>query len=213
MSDCGAVGRVALAAVDERMPVELVPHGRPHRARSTAVDDADAGQAGEGRVVDERPHRLPRLLRPLPAHVELVRHVTARHRHHLDRLLGLRLTLTGRTEAAERDPDALTGGADHLGVVAFDREDRAVDAELRRLDRVAGCERACERQRLIELPDRTLCARGPLRGGAETPVALRLVPSEPPGLPDLRAQRLELRPRLGEIALRVGGSTLAFGRR
>ena len=106
----------------------------------------------------------------------------------------------------------LAGGADHLGVVALDREDRAVDAEIRRLDRVAGCERACERQRLVELPDRTLGARGPLCGGSETPVALRLVPSEPPGLADLRAQRLELRPRLGEVALRVGGGTLALCR-
>ena len=67
----------------------------------------------------------------------------------------------------------MAGGADDLGLVAFDRRDRSVDAERRRLDRVACRERAGERQRLVELPDRALRRDGSLarrrRAGGRAP--------------------------------------------
>ena len=53
MRDGRAVGRVALAAVHERMLVELVSHGLADRSGCTAVDDAHRRKTGEGRIVHE----------------------------------------------------------------------------------------------------------------------------------------------------------------
>ena len=39
MHDGGAVGRFRLAALDERVAVELLAHGRTHGAGAAAVDD------------------------------------------------------------------------------------------------------------------------------------------------------------------------------
>ena len=172
MSDRGAVGGVALAAVDEWMPVELVPHGRPHRAGPAAVDDADARQAGQGGIVDERPHRLARLLRPLPAHVELVGDVTARGGDDLDGRLRLGLALPGRAEPGERDPEPMACRSDHLRLLTLDRSDRSVDAERWRLDRIARSERPGEGQRLVERADRAFGLVRTLGRSAEPAIAL-----------------------------------------
>ena len=106
--------------------------------------------------------------------------------------------------------DPLSAHADHLGLVALDRGDRAADAEVRRLDRVARRERAGERQRAAERAQRLL---GPRRANgclAETAVAVA-----PPWLPprpdallqatgraDLLAQRGQLGAGVGELRRR-----------
>ena len=109
MRDGRAVRGVALAALDERVPVELLADGGAHRSGAAAVDDADARQAGERGVVDERADRLARLLRPLPTHVELVRDVPARRgedTHGRVRFVGLRLRGAPTAEAARAAPAA-----------------------------------------------------------------------------------------------------------
>ena len=135
----------ALAAVDERMPVELVAHGRPDRAGAAAVDDAHLGEPGERGVVDERAHGLARLLRARAADVELVGDVAARAREHRHRRLGRVARTVGLRvglQAGERDADALAAAADHLRLVAVDLRDRAAQAERRSRDGIADGERA-----------------------------------------------------------------------
>ena len=144
MSDRRAVRRVALAALDERMAVELVADRRAHGSRAAAVDDTDRREAGERGVVDERPDGLARLLRALTAHVELVGDVAARSRDDPDAAsrLSSRSRRADGTQLRERQAQPMTGRADHLGLVALDRRDRAADAERRRLDGVARRERS-----------------------------------------------------------------------
>src|SRR6266550_2231403 len=111
MRDGGAFGRLALLSLDERMPVELVAHGRADRSRAPAVDDAHLREACERRVVDERADRLPGFVRACPPDVELVRDVAPRAGEHLNRRIDglLRLGVARvRAQARQRDAHALT---------------------------------------------------------------------------------------------------------
>src|SRR5581483_5079015 len=72
MRDRRAVRRVRLLARDEAVRGELFPDNRAKRARAAAVDDADGLVPRERRGVDERAHRLARLLRAQAANVKLV---------------------------------------------------------------------------------------------------------------------------------------------
>ena len=74
----------------------------------------------------------------------------------------------------ERQAQPVSCRADHFGLVALDRRDRAVNAEARRLDGIARRERPGQRQRLIECPQSLLRLRGAGRGGAEPAVAVTL---------------------------------------
>ena len=107
MRDRGAVRRVALAAVDERMAVELVADRRAHGAGAAAVDDADrsAGRRARRRRRTTRTAsrascaRCPRT----SSSSETSPRAAATHPH---RRLG-RLAARGvprRTQARERDP-------------------------------------------------------------------------------------------------------------
>src|SRR5581483_636492 len=103
-----AVGGIRLLAADEPVTRELLPHGRAERAGPAPVDDANAFEARERRCVDERPHRLARLLRPEPAYVELVGHVGAAAREHPHGRLRRRRRdrpARGGPEAREPDPE------------------------------------------------------------------------------------------------------------
>src|SRR5207253_6146350 len=72
VNDGCAVGRLGLVPLDERVAADLLPHRGPHGAGAAAVDDADRSQACERGIVDERPDRLPRVVRALASHVEHV---------------------------------------------------------------------------------------------------------------------------------------------
>ena len=208
-------------------PVELVADGGAHGAGAAAVDDPDGREPGERGVVDERPDGLARLLRALTAHVELVGDVAARGRDDPHGCLGSVALATRRgTQLRERQAQPVAGRADHFGLVALDRRDRAADAERRRLDGVAGRERPAERQRLVERAQRLLRPRGAGGRGAEPAVAVpfganRRGRRRPPRFPlaparhvDLLAQRSQLLARRCEVALRLGGRALALaGRR
>ena len=135
--DRGAVGRVALAPVDERVPVQLVPHGRRTEPVPRPWITRTLGQAGERRVVDERAHGLARLLRRCPRTSSSSETSPRRHCDDLDRRLRLRLAAPRRPQPRERDPQPVAGRAHDLRLVALDRRDRAVHAEARRLDRIA----------------------------------------------------------------------------
>ena len=67
----------------------------------------------------------------------------------------------------------MPGRADDLGLVALDRGDRAVHAERRRLDGIAGRKRTGQRQRLVDRADRPLGSRRALGRGAEAAVRSR----------------------------------------
>ena len=173
MRDRRAVRRVALAAVDERMAVELVADGAPDGAGAAAVDDTDRRQTRERGVVDERPNGLARVLCAVAAHVELVGDVASRGRDDPDRRLAvIPLAAGGRTQAREREAQPVPCRPDHLGLVALDRCDRAVNAEARCLDGIAGRKRPGQRQRLIECTQRLLCLRRTGRSGAEPAVSV-----------------------------------------
>src|SRR5215208_7056597 len=110
------------------MPPELVADGRADRSGAAAVDDANAGQPRERRLVDEGADGLPRVLGPLPTYVELVGDVSARRCHDAHRRL-LRLVRAGAAarvgaEARDRDPDPVAPAADDLGLVVLERDDR-----------------------------------------------------------------------------------------
>src|SRR6185295_17576849 len=170
---------------------------------------------------------LPGVLRALAAHVELVGDVAPRRRDDSNGRLGFRaLAACGGTELRERQAQPVPGRANHFGLVALDRRDRAVDAEARRLDRVPRRKRPGQRQRLIERAQLLLRARGASRGCAEPAIAVafganrrsRGRPSRltltPARRVDLRAQRSQLLPCRSEVALRLGRCPLTLsGRR
>ena len=216
-----AVGRVALAPLDERVPVELLAHRGTDCARAAAVHDPDGREPGERRVVDEGAHGLPRLLGAVPAHVELVADISAPcgdHAHRGSR--SRRACGRPRAQPSQRDPQSVARGPDHLGLVSFDGGDRALDPECRRLDGVAGRERARQLQRRVECADSLvrLAARSDAapsrrsRSGAAAGCPARLAVAAACD-PDLLAERLQLGTRRGEVALRLGRGPLALGRR
>src|SRR5262245_23995002 len=111
MDDGRAVSRLGLVPLDQGVAVDLVADRRSNGPGTAAVDDADRPQAGERRVVDERADGLARLLRALPADVQLVADVTARRRHDAHRRAGLvDLLAVGAgvgPQALEREADPL----------------------------------------------------------------------------------------------------------
>ncbi len=153
MHDGRAVGRFGLVALDELMSLELLPHRRANRSCTASVHDADGRETRESRLVDERADSLARLLRTLPAHVQLVPNVAARAREHshpavtaVTRVLSA--TAWVGAEPCDGDTDTEAAGAYYLGLLTLDRRDRPPDTEVRSLDRVAGCKRRTQRKLL-----------------------------------------------------------------
>jgi len=86
------------------MASQLVAHRLAKRAGAATVDDADAPQAADRCVIDERSHCLASLLRIAPADVELVTEIGCRRRANTHRLRGLLGTSGRRPKPAQRDP-------------------------------------------------------------------------------------------------------------
>ena len=124
--------------------------------------------------------------------------------------IGSLLTRDGRSRAS-CDPNAMTAGADHLGLVAVDRGDRAAHAHLGRLDRIARRERRQHRQRLVERAQRLLGLRRPL--GSRTEAAIRVgADAARRAARNSTPQRRQLGTRVGQLGLRVGRARLARSR-
>ena len=219
-----AVGALARVALDQRVPVELLAHGRAHGARAAAVHDLDLGQARQVGVVDELPHCLARLVGALAAQVEQARRVRHRGRAHAHGRLGGagRAAVRIGLELLDRDVHAHRPALDERDAVD-DLGDHAAQPERAGAHRVADLERArLPHGRVQRLVDRAAGGAGARIGRAQPAVALGLGLARlgargflPPALlaargAQLLAQRLELAPVRGEIALRLAAGALAL---
>ena len=202
------------------MAAELVADSVLEHAGATPVDDAYIAQARNRSVVDQSAHCLTGFLSAPTADVDFLRNVGRGGGADANRRR-FRVGSNVRLQAGERNPHALSGAAGDLRHLALDFDDRAADAECRRLDGIADGERRDDRERLLERVELAFGACRVLARGAEEAVTgLLSLPAGrrraldrlllAAGRADLLPERCELGAGGGEIGVRLRDRSFAL---